>query len=153
MPLQNKPGNPNACLLIMWFVYNYKANYNMYQMKSIVFINSRQYISFENDKIIHIVQQLYKNIKTLSRWNILRVSGPLCGESIDHWLIPLTKASDAELRCFIWSAPEKETAEQAIKPPVIWDATAHYDGTVIIKWILIYASKSRWWRSGLLAVY
>ena len=60
MPLQN----PNACLLIMWFVYNCKANNDMYQMKSIVFVNSRQYIAFENDKVIHILQQLYKHMMT-----------------------------------------------------------------------------------------
>ena len=32
-----------------------------------------------------------------------------------------TKASDAELWCFIWPAP-KQTAEQTIEKPVIWDA-------------------------------
>ena len=38
--------------------------------------------------------------------NIFRVSGPLWGELTgDRW-IPLTKASDAELWCFLWSAPE-----------------------------------------------
>ena len=35
--------------------------------------------------------------------------------------IPLTKASDAELWCFLWSVPE-QTAEQIIETPVIWDA-------------------------------
>ena len=34
----------------------------------------------------------------------------------------LTKASDEELCCFVWSAPE-QTAEQTIVMPVIWDAT------------------------------
>ena len=32
-----------------------------------------------------------------------------------------TKASEAELWCFLWSAPE-QTAEQTIVMPVIWDA-------------------------------
>ena len=36
---------------------------------------------------------------------------------------PYTKASDAELWCFIWSAPE-QTIEQRIETPVIWDAIA-----------------------------
>ena len=41
-----------------------------------------------------------------SNGNIFRVTGPLCGEFTgDRW-IPLTKASDAELWCFRWSAPE-----------------------------------------------
>ena len=34
---------------------------------------------------------------------------------------PLTKASDAELWCFLWSEPE-QTAEQTIDTPVILDA-------------------------------
>ena len=42
---------------------------------------------------------------TLSNGNIFRVTGPLCGEFTgDRW-IPRTKASDAELWCFLWSAP------------------------------------------------
>ena len=35
----------------------------------------------------------------------------------------VTKASDAELWRFLWSAPEY-TVEQTIKTPVIWDAIA-----------------------------
>ena len=45
-----------------------------------------------------------------SNGNIFRVTGILCGEFSNHWWIPRTKASDAELWCFIWrflwSAPE-----------------------------------------------
>ena len=43
---------------------------------------------------------------TSSNGSIFRVTGPLCGEFTDHRCIPLTKASDAELWCFLWSAPE-----------------------------------------------
>ena len=39
------------------------------------------------------------------------------------WWIPLTKASDTERWCFLWSTPE-QTAEQTIETPVIWDAIA-----------------------------
>ena len=42
---------------------------------------------------------------TSSNWNIFRVTGHLCGEFTDHQWIPLTKASNAELWCFLWSAP------------------------------------------------
>ena len=34
-----------------------------------------------------------------------RVTGPLCGELTGHRWIPLTKASDTELWCFLWSVP------------------------------------------------
>ena len=40
--------------------------------------------------------------------NIFRVAGPLCGEFNGHRWIPLAKASDAELCCFLWSAPERQ---------------------------------------------
>ena len=39
--------------------------------------------------------------------NLSRVTGPLCGEFTGHRWIPLTKASDAQLWCFPWSAPEQ----------------------------------------------
>ena len=39
---------------------------------------------------------------TSSNWKILRVTGPLCGEFIGHWWIPHTRASDAELCCFLF---------------------------------------------------
>ena len=39
--------------------------------------------------------------------NIFRITGPLCGEFIGHRWIPLTSASDAQLWCIIWSAPER----------------------------------------------
>ena len=47
-------------------------------------------------------------------------TGPLRGESTGHRWIPLSKASDVELWCFLRSAP-KQTVEQSIETPVIWD--------------------------------
>ena len=58
-----------------------------------------------------------------SNGNIFRVTGPLWGESTGHRWIPLTKASEAELWWFGWSAPE-QIVEQTIETPVIWDAIA-----------------------------
>ena len=51
--------------------------------------------------------------------NTFRATGSLCEELIDH----RTKASDAELWCFLWTEPE-QTAEQTIETPVILDAIA-----------------------------
>ena len=73
---------------------------------------------------------------TSSNGNIFHDTGPLWGESIGQRGIPLTKVSDAELWCFLKSAPE-QTIEQAIETPVIWDG-AHYDVTVM--W------SNMWWR-------
>ena len=66
---------------------------------------------------------------TLSNGNIFRVAGPLCGEFPGHRWIPFTKASDAKLRCFLWSAPQ-QTVEQTMGTPVIWDD--YYDVTVVL---------------------
>ena len=43
---------------------------------------------------------------TSSNGNIFRVTGHLCGEFTGPRWIPHTKASDAELWCFLWSASE-----------------------------------------------
>ena len=43
---------------------------------------------------------------TSSNGNIFRVTGHLCGEFTGPRWISRTKASDAELSCFLWSAPE-----------------------------------------------
>ena len=56
-------------------------------------------------------------------WNMLRVTSPLWGESTGYLWIPFTKAIEAELRCFPWSAPE-QGVEQTIDTPVVWDAIA-----------------------------
>ena len=42
----------------------------------------------------------------LAKWKHFRVAGPLCGEFTGRRWTPLTKASDAELWCFLWSAPQ-----------------------------------------------
>ena len=42
---------------------------------------------------------------TSSNGNVSRVTDSLCGEFTGHRWIPRTKASDAELWCFLWSAP------------------------------------------------
>ena len=39
--------------------------------------------------------------------NTFRDTGPLWGESNGHRCIPPTKTNDAELWCFLWSAPEQ----------------------------------------------
>ena len=43
----------------------------------------------------------------MTSWNgnTFHVTGPLCAEFTGHRWIPLTKASDAELWCFLWSVP------------------------------------------------
>ena len=56
-------------------------------------------------KLLHFVVK-YSFMMTSSNGNIFRVTGHLCGEFTDHQWIPHTKASDAEIWCFLWSASE-----------------------------------------------
>ena len=52
------------------------------------------------------MQRQVCNMMTSSNGNIFRVTGHLCGEFIGPRWIPRTNASDADLWCFLWSAPE-----------------------------------------------
>ena len=62
-----------------------------------------------------------ETMMTSSNGNIFRVTGHLCGEFTSPRWIPLTKASDAELWCCLWSASE-QTGEQIIETLTNWDA-------------------------------
>ena len=54
---------------------------------------------------LHRFNKITVIMMTSSNWNIFRITGNLCGKSAGHWWIILTKASDAELWYFPWSAP------------------------------------------------
>ena len=70
-----------------------------------------------------IMHMLCYILMTPSNGNIIRVPGPLWGESTGDRRIPLRKASDTMVKCFLWSAPE-QTVEQTIETQVIWDTIA-----------------------------
>ena len=80
-------------------------------------------LNLNRENFVQPHHQFNETIMTSSNGNIFRVTGPLWGESTCHRWIPLAKVSDAELWCFLWSAPG-QTAEQAIGTPVIWDTIA-----------------------------
>ena len=58
----------------------------------------------------NFIKMYYMNMMKSSNGNIFRVTGPLCGEFTGHRWIPRTKTSDAELWCFLLSAPEETWA-------------------------------------------
>ena len=66
---------------------------------------------------------------TSSNGNIFRVTGHLCGEFPGHRWIPRTKASDAKLWCFLWSAPWVNNE----KTGDLKRHRAHYDVIVVIR--------------------
>ena len=71
----------------------------------------------------YICKWFIGKMMTSSNANIFFVTGPWWGKSIGHRWIPLTKASDTEVWCFLWSAPE-QTVKQTIETPVIRNAIA-----------------------------
>ena len=59
-----------------------------------------------NDSLTKPPWKLGHSMMTSSNGNIFRVTGHLCGEFTGPRWIPHTKASDAELWYFLWSAPQ-----------------------------------------------
>ena len=68
-----------------------------------------------------------------SNGNIFRVTGPLCGEFTGHRWIPLTKASDAELWCFLWSVPWINGWVSNREADDLRRHLAHYDVIVMVQ--------------------
>ena len=70
----------------------------------VIYIPTHMYVY---TKELHLQCWVHKFVMmTSSNGNILRVTGHWCGEFTGHRWIPRTKASDAELWCFLWSAPD-----------------------------------------------
>ena len=68
---------------------------------------SQKTLSFTLDGLPYNTDTIYLiYMMTSSNGNIFRVTGPLCGEFTGQRWIPRTKASNAELWCFLWSASE-----------------------------------------------
>ena len=65
------------------------------------------YIHYVIFKLVSIqLALLFDTMMTFTNGNIFRDTGHLCGEFIGHRWIPHTKASDAELWCFLWPVSE-----------------------------------------------
>ena len=86
---------------------------------NVVHRNVHCFSAFHPLKYAHVSLLVCFVMMTSSNGNIFRVTGHLCG---DRW-IPLTKPSDAQLWCFLWSAPQ-QTVEQTMETSVIRDAIA-----------------------------
>ena len=70
---------------------------------------------------------------TSSNGKKIRVTDALWGESTGHRWIPLTKASDAELWCFLWSVPEKNGWANNRDAGDLRRHRAHHDVTVMYR--------------------
>ena len=94
-------------------VWNYTLCYSMSSYKMQTTINLDTYRI--GDKPLYKRNQVTGHFKSkvnsitndnVIKGNIFRVIGLLCGEFTGHRWISITKASDAELLCFLWSAPK-----------------------------------------------
>ena len=104
-------GTSNHIPYYMWYAITCPCHFRAYIpliMHTVLSLSSFKYC-------------VYRPIDDVIKWKHFPRSGFLCGEC--HRWTPLTKASDAELWCFLWSVPEP-TVKQTIKTPVIWDAVA-----------------------------
>ena len=85
-------------------------------------------LNVANTLQLKLIENKKYALMTSSNGNNSRVCDPLWGESIGHQWIPLAKASDAELWCFLWCVPEQ----------TVWDSSdvrrhcANCDVTVMI---------------------
>ena len=68
--------------------------------------------TFTEDATMHVHGLWVWYMITSSNGNIFRVTGHLCEEFTGRRWIPRTKASDAELSCFLWSALNKRLSKQ-----------------------------------------
>ena len=87
---------------------------------------------------------------TSSNGNIFRVTGHLCGEFIGHRWIPITKASDAELWYFLWSAPWINGWVNNREPGDLRHPHAHYDVIVMARYVISIIPYTESWDAYLL---
>ena len=73
------------------------------------------------------------HMMTSSNGNIFRVTGHLCGEFTGPRWIPHTKASDAELWCFLWSAPWINSCVNNREAGDLRRQRTHYDVIVMMQ--------------------
>ena len=90
-------------------IFLFQIRSSSFLMVNLVFPNDPNYnklpLASNRRQAIHGLMMTRPMMKS-SNGNIFRVTGPLCGEFTGHRSIPRTKASDADIWCFLWSAPE-----------------------------------------------
>ena len=86
---------------------SYWRNFNRWLHPKFKVIEMRTFGVVSDENIVKMTAFLFewspvhRAMMTSSNGNIIRVTGPLCGEFIGHRGIPLTKANDAELWCLL----------------------------------------------------
>ena len=94
-------------MIIINIIYNTISVHVIY---NIIFGYGRKFILIE---FTAVPTENNFTMMTPSNGNIFRVTGHLCGEFTGPRWIPRTKASDAELWSFLWSASDKRLSKQS----------------------------------------
>ena len=88
--------------------------------------------------LVHRSRNGYNSIQNqhhdVMKWKHFRVTGHLCGEFTGHRWIPRTKATDAKLWYFPWSAPE-----WTVEAGYLRRHRVHHDVTVMDSYHLTFA--------------
>ena len=87
---------------------------------------------FKMNERVKVIAVISRHMMTSSNGNIFCVTVPLRREFTGYRWIPRTKACDAELWCFYWSAPEKNGWVNNRKAGDLRRHLAHYDVSVMI---------------------
>ena len=101
--------------------------------------NTQIYFSYHHSWQSTSTTVIEWDMMTSSHGNIFRVTGHLCGEFTGPLWIPLTKASDAELWCFLWSALEINDWVNNGEAGDLRRNCSHYDVIVmdILQWRVV----------------
>ena len=114
----------NYRMFYMFFDLHYDIWFCVVEICQFIFLSNiimlRTYLNKSQTTFQALLGNSGLTMMTSSKGNNLRVTGHLWGEFTGHRWIPLTKASDAELWCFLWATPG-QTVEQTLETPVIWD--------------------------------
>ena len=115
--------NDFAYLMSCWYVSNISTKYwSRLDENHFYTLHNYSYSSHSRNTFLFLLLTITV-MMTSSNGNIFRVTCTLYGEFTSHRWFPRTKASDAQLWCFLWSSLEA-TVEQTMETPVIWDAIA-----------------------------
>ena len=100
---------------------------------NLMFVSISKYVNdnFTETEISFWQNLITASMMTSSNGNIFHVIGPLCGEFTGHRWMPPTKASDAELWCFLWSAPWINGSVNNREAGDLKRHRAHYDVIVM----------------------
>ena len=97
---------------------------------------------------ISVARETYQNMMTSWNGNIFRFTGPLCEEFTGHRWISSTKASDAELWYFLWSAHSLNGWVNNREAGDLRRHHAHYDVIVIYTFNPVTSTVCWWHNTG-----